>query len=511
MSQSSKLLSGFNSIEKEISDLKSISALLGWDRDVNLPSKASAQRADQEAMMDLKIHELLTSKRLVNLVKKLSSKTIYAKLSVKDKKRVDLYNWLLKRLLKVPKAYVEEYSRAVSLAHHAWLEARKKESYKEFAPHLKKVFDLKKKGAKYVDAKKHPYDVILDEYERGLTMAEVERVFSELRIGLKRLLGDIKSSPNYDSINKKKSVLQAEFPKDAQLELCRDMITRIYIDNDRTMFAETVHPFMSKISADDMRITTAIRPDPMFGFFSTVHESGHALYEADVDLDIRGTILSGDGVISFPLHESQSRIWENIICDSEAFWRGYYPIYSSRFPALKKISVKEFYQAINVVEPSLVRIEADELTYGLHIIIRYEIEKALFEDKIKVEDLEQVWNQKYKEYLGIIPDKPSRGVLQDSHWAGGAIGYFPTYIFGSIYSAMLYNAMLRLNPNLEKEIEKLDFNFIHSWLKDNVHKFGAGKDTKDIIKDACGKGLDVRDYLGYLKKKYYKMYGIGQR
>jgi len=508
MEQLSKLLEEFNAIEKELALLKGVLALLNWDRDVNLPKKAFNQRANQETLISVQVHNLFTSKKLTTLIKKLSKKSVYSKLSNNDKARIDLYNWKLKKLLKVPKEHIEEYTQTLSLAHHAWQDARTKESYAEFSPHLKKVFDLKKIEAKYIDPKVHPYSIFLDDYERGITMQELDKIFSELKSELLTMLSKIKASPNYNKINSIKPSSFGVYPKDAQMEVLNDVAIKILSDTDRFMLAETIHPFMTSISSDDIRITTAVRNDPFFSFGSTVHESGHALYELDFDSKIYETILSSDSSLSLALHESQSRFWENMICKSESFWKGYYSYYSSKFPFLKKISLDEFYRSINVAMPTLVRIESDELTYGLHVIIRYEIEKDLFEDKIKVEDLEHIWNSKYQEYLGIVPSKPSKGVIQDSHWSGGNIGYFPTYVLGSIYSAMIFNAIKKEHPQVEKEIEQLDFTFVKSWLKEHIHKYGASKTSKEIILAACGKDLDVKDFTSYLKNKYYTIYGI---
>ncbi len=504
----SVILTEFNALEKESSLLQGISALLQWDEDVNLPKKAFEQRADQEALISVQIHELLTSKKTVSLIRNLSQKNIYAKLSTFDKARVDLYNWKLKKQLNVPKEHVEEYTKTLSIAHNAWVNARNKESYAEFMPHLKKVFDLKKKEAKYIDAKANPYNIFLDDYERGITIKDIDTVFVKLKKDILEILSKIKSSPNYVSINNKKLESFGVFSKETQLEISADIAKKILVDTDRYMLAKTVHPFMATISSDDIRITTAVRDDPFFSFGSTVHESGHALYESSFDTKMHNTILVGGGSLSLALHESQSRFWENVVCKSENFWEGYYTYYVSKFPQLKKVPLTQFYKSINIAQPSLVRIESDELTYCLHVIIRYEIEKDLFANKIRVEDLEKVWNAKYQDYLGITPNKPSKGVLQDSHWSGGNIGYFPTYALGSIYSVMLYNAMKKEHPDIDKDIEKLDFTFIRGWLKEHVHQYAASKTSKEIIRNACGKDLDVSDFTTYLKNKYYKMYGV---
>jgi carboxypeptidase Taq len=507
MSQVLKLLEEFNSVEKEISLLKGISALLDWDRNVNLPKKAYEQRADQEALISVKVFDLLTSKKTINLVKSLSQKNIYNKLSYIDMKRVDLYNWKLKKILNVPKKHVEEYVRLLSVANHTWEEARNNESYKEFAPSLKKIFDMKKQEAKYIDAKAHPYDLFLDDYERGITMQEIDKLFSDLKPQLITLINKIKSSPNYNKINSLSLEKLCTFPKEEQLFISNDIAKRILVDTDRFMFALTTHPFMTSISPDDLRITSAVRDDPFFSFGSTSHEAGHALYESNFDPKLRNTILTGDA-LGLGMHESQSRFWENMVCKSESFWKGYYPLYVSKFPMLKKVPLNTFYQSINITQSSPVRIEADELTYCLHIIIRYELEKGLLEGKIKVENLEQEWNNKYKDYLGIIPPSPSKGVIQDVHWSSGLIGYFPTYALGSIYSAMVFNSMKKAHPQLEQDIEKLDFTFMREWLKENIHKYAGSKTTKEVISAACGKDLNVNDFVDYLKVKYYKIYGI---
>jgi carboxypeptidase Taq len=508
MAEVSKVLKELNSIEKELSLLRGIYALLNWDKDVNLPKKAFEQRADQETLISVQIHELLTSKKLVSIIKILSQKSIYSKLSKLDKVRVDLYNWKLKKQLKVPKSHVEEYTKVLSLAHNAWVNARNKESYAEFMPQLKKVFDLKKKEAKYIDARAHPYNIFLDDYERGITINDIDPIFLKLKHDLLEILSKIKKSSNYAKINSVKPESFGSYSKEMQLEVSKELSKKILLDTNRYMIAETIHPFMTTISSDDIRITTAVRSDPFFSFGSTVHESGHALYEINFDPKIRDTILVSDGSLSLALHESQSRFWENIVCKSKSFWKGYYSYYASKFPFLKKVSLEKFYQSINIAMPTLVRIESDELTYGLHVIIRYEIEKGIFDGTIKIEDLEAVWNAKYKEYLGVVPNKPSKGVIQDSHWSGGNIGYFPTYVLGSIYSVMIYNAMKRENPKIDLDIQNLDFNFIRNWLKEHIHKYGASKTSKEIILAACGKDLDVSEFTSYLKNKYYKMYGI---
>jgi carboxypeptidase Taq len=502
------LLEKFNALDKEIYLMKCIAALLNWDTTVNMPIKASIQRAEQESLISVRIHELSTSRKLVNLLKRLSQKKFYRKLSDTDRARVDLYNHLLKKTLKVPKKYVEEYSKAASLSHQMWEESRKKESYETFASYLKKIFELKKQEAKYISPKTHPYNIFLDEFERDITMNEIDAVFDGLKQELITLLKKIRNSPNYMSINKKRLAGFGSFPAGAQLEICDDISRRIIVDTGRFSSAESTHPFMVSLGADDLRITTAVRSDPFFSFSSTAHEAGHALYESNFDTKIRGTILVSDSIISFAMHESQSRLWEKIICQSKYFWKGYYPYYSSIFLQLKKVRLEDFYKMINLVEPSLVRIEADELTYSLHIIIRYEIERGVLDGTIKFCDIEKTWNKKYAEYLGVTPSKPTEGVLQDSHWASGLIGYFPTYTLGSIYAVMLYNQMKKENPQLEQDIEKLDFTFIRNWLKEHIHKYGASKTTKELIRNACGKDLDVKEYVEYLKNKYYAIYGI---
>ena len=502
----SKLLSEFNIIEKEITILKGTNALLSWDKNVNMPSKAFEQRAEQEAYASVKIHELMTNKNLIKIITALSQKNYFNKLSEIDKSRIILYQHHLRKLTKVPKKHVEEYTRLLSVAHHEWEEARKTESYKEFAPWLKKIFDMKLQEAKYIDPKAKVYNLFIDDFERGITMSDVDKLFAALKPEIISILRKVQSSPNYKKINARRLKDLGKFDADTQSEVSADIARRIIGDANRFIVSKSTHPFMTTISADDLRLTTAVRADPFFSFGSTSHESGHALYESNLDPELRYTIAfdaSGLG-----MHESQSRFWENMVCKSESFWTAYYPYYISKFPFLKSIPLKEFYKMINITEPSFVRIEADELTYSLHVIIRYELERDILNGTVKVEDLEKIWNQKYNDYLGIIPERPSRGVIQDVHWCDGLIGYFPTYVLGSVYSAMIYNAIKREHPTIDDDISRLDFVFIRNWLKEKIHKYGASKTTTEIVKAACGKDLDVKEFTDYLRKKYYQIYDV---
>lgn len=501
-------LSKLKEIEKEISMLKSANALLYWDRATILPAKAVPQRSEQAAYLSRLIHEKLISKELKKIINFLSEPKHFKKLDKISQLIVKKYQKDLKKLSKIPTSHVEEFSRLCIKSLGAWEKAREKKDFKVFQPYLEEVLKMKLKEVKYVDSKSNPYNVLLDDFEEGMTVEDVKKVFEKLKYGLLELIAKIKTTDKYLKSKQLTNKLnKLSFPIEKQKEIIEDIRKMILVDMDRTIIAESVHPFTNTISADDVRITTAYRKgQPLFAFTSTAHECGHALYELDFDPKLRDTILFN--APSYGLHESQSRIWENQIMRSEEFWKYYYPKFKKKFPSLKNMKRPEFYGLMNQVKESLVRIECDEVTYCLHIIIRFELEVALLEGKIKVKDLPKEWNKKYKEYLHVTPKNDKIGVLQDMHWSEGLFGYFPTYAIGTMYSAMLYKQMLKDNSKLMQEIRKGKVDTVRNWLKENVHKYAGKYLAKDVVKKATGKELSPDDFLEYLNEKYGKIYGF---
>ena len=497
------LLKRLYEINKEIMLYAGIYNLLDWDRAVLMPKMGSLHRADQLSLMMTSIHERMTSKELNDIIQTLSKKENFDKLTELQKALVKRHEWKLSRLNKIPKEHVEEFSKLAGIATMKWEEAKDKNDFAMFLPYLEKIVAMKKKEASYIDPERHPYDVLLEDYERGMTIEKLDKVFAELKKEIMIILNKVKSSKHY---NNEKTLDGLKFSEQEQKQTCMEIASMILGTDERFLIARSVHPFMTTISPDDFRITTSFRSEPFFSFSSTAHESGHALYESQYPKELAGTILFD--APSLGLHESQSRIWENQVCRSMQFWKYYYKKYQKRFDALKNISLKDFFKMINVVKPSLVRIEADELTYCMHIIIRFEIEKQMIEGTINIKELPKIWNSKYKQYLGIEPKSDALGVLQDVHWSQGSIGYFPTYALGTMYSAMIFNQMLKENPKLESEIAKGDFIYMRSWLKEHIHKYGASMATAEIIKKAIGRELEHKDLIDYFRKKYYMIYKL---
>ncbi|MFA5797707.1 MAG: carboxypeptidase M32 [Candidatus Woesearchaeota archaeon] len=470
--------------EHELSILKEIAALLDWDSKVAMPRLGATHRGEQNAYIALKIHEIMTNSRLDKEITQLQKK----KLKDLDNKIVNKYAKQIIRLKNIPHQHVEEYTNLQTVAYDKWIEAREKNDYHILEPHLKKIFAMKRKEATYIDPKKNPYDVLLEKFHEGMTVEKIDKIFAELKPKLIALLR--KTSPVAYTI-------KGDFSNEKQFALCSEISATILQERDRFGIGKTVHPFMTTIGPDDFRITTSIRDDPFFSLMSTVHETGHALYEMNFKKRLRGTILFD--AASFSLHESQSRFWENHIARSNAFWDWKYPAFKKVFNI--RNTQNEFVKKLNEIKNSPIRIETGELAYGLHIIIRYELEKALIEGSLSVEKLPEVWNAKYQEYLGINPKTMKEGVLQDMHWVMDGIGYFPTYLLGSIYAAMIYKTMNK-SFAVEKDLAKGDFTRIRTWLKEHIHQYGASKTTEEIVQDACGKPIDINSYIAHLKKTY---------
>ncbi|MBT5022243.1 carboxypeptidase M32 [Candidatus Woesearchaeota archaeon] len=501
--QLKKLLVELKKRETEITILKGMSALLQWDRATIMPKKALDERADQAAYLASKTHACVTDSKFYSLINKLYSAK--SKLSRIDRLIVERYKKELVKLRKIPREHVEEYSRLTMKSAHHWEIAKSKKDFKIFKPYLEKVIAMKKKEAKFIDSRKKPYDVLFDEYEEGMTMNKINPVFDDLRDELKIVIKKIVSSKKYKQQKDKLSKLKFDFG--AQEVCVNEMHDFIIPDQSRYYGAKSVHPFTTRISFNDIRITTTYKlNDPMYSLLSTAHEAGHALFELGMGKNLSGTILCDSP--SYGLHESQSRIWENQIMRSRVFWKYYYSKYKKKFSALNKIKFEDFLLQVNQVKPSFIRVEADEVTYCMHVIIRYELEKKIFSGKLKVKDLPKEWNRMYKEYLGITPKNDTEGILQDVHWSEGYFGYFPTYAIGTMYSAMLFNQMKKEIKNFNGLISKGNFGPVREWLRKKIHDHGRTKSAEDIIVLACGRKLTHKDLIEYFKEKYYYLYEI---
>ena len=407
-----------------------------------------------------------------------------------------------RKLSRIPAEEYMAFSQLVNEADAVWRRAKVENDFPAFRPVLDQIVSYNRKFAGYYDPDKAPYDALLDEYERGMDTAALDRFFSTLRERLVPLLQKVAAAPRPDD-----RFLHAFFPVEEQRALSEDLMERMGLDREHCGIAETEHPFTTNANNKDVRITTHYYPDNFTSsMFSVIHEGGHALYELGVADELQYTCLAGG--VSMGIHESQSRFYENIIGRSRPFLEALLPTLKKRFPGrLDGVDGAMLYRAVNRVEPSLIRIEADELTYPLHIMVRYEIEKKLIAGEMEAGDVPAAWNALYREYLGVEVPDDRRGCLQDSHWSGGSIGYFPSYALGSAYGAQ----MLR---NMEREVDvwggvgRGDLSQVTAWLREKIHRNGSSLTPAQVLENACGAPFDPTYYTDYLTEKYSALYGL---
>lgn len=490
----------FKELLKKIEYLKSASSVLYWDMRVGAPKKAIPYRGEVLGFLSGESYKLQTSDEIKKYIDYFTAQEdlddVTKAMTEEAKRNYD-------QTKKIPEKRYTEYTVLTSNSEAVWEEAKDKSDFNMFKPYLQKIVDFNKEFIGYWGFKDNKYDTLLDLYEPGITVEKLDKVFGELRDAIVELLGKIKKSgyqPESSFFNKK-------FTKEEQESFSYYVLNKMGYDFEAGRVDESVHPFTIEFDNKDVRITTHYYENEFTSaLFSCIHEGGHALYEQDIPDELKGTML-GHGV-SMGVHESQSRFYENILGRSKSFWKYFYPEAKKRFPQFEGVSFEDFYKAINVVKPSLIRTEADELTYSLHVIIRYEIEKALINGEIKVEELPEVWNKKYKEYLGVEPLNDAEGVLQDMHWSGGSFGYFPSYALGNLYGAQFLHKILSDMPDLYEEIEKGNLDKIHNWLKENIHKYGAVYKPADLIKKVTGEELTAKYFIDYLNKKYSEIYNF---
>ncbi len=486
----------------EISHLTSVLALLGWDQEVNMPPRAADARAMTMAEIAGMAHAKLIALNSDNLLTKLKKQIDAKKIRGHDVAMI-LETWrTYERESKLPEAFVRELAEVTSKAQSVWAQARKNNDFKMFLPWLSRIVKLKRREAEYVGYKNSPYDALLDQYEPGMTAEEASKVLNDLKDFLVPFLAQIVSQKK--KINT--SRMKGTFPLDKQLAFNKCIIEKMGFNFDAGRIDISTHPFATGLHPEDVRITSRYKTDDLFySVGSTIHEAGHGLYEQGLPAEHFGTPLAE--AISLGIHESQSRMWENIIGKSMPFWKHLYPKLQKEFPKpFKTLPVDDFYEIINKVTPSLIRTEADEVTYNLHVILRFEIEKEMIEGSIELADLSKIWNAKIKHYFNIDVPTDSEGVLQDVHWSCGLIGYFPTYAFGNLYSAQFYNAMQKAIPDIEKKIAKGEFSPLREWLRTHIHAHGKAYTASALIKRATGEELNSDHFIKYLKDKYKNIY-----
>ncbi len=491
---------------KGLSYLSSTLAVLEWDQQVYMPSQGSKVRGETMAYLAGQLHHKLVSKEFAQQLKLVRQLADDKKLNDKQMAIFKEVDRVYQRQRKLPQEFVEELAKSTAVAHHKWAEARQQSNYKLFLPYLKHIVELKQQEANYVGFKESPYDALLDTYEPGLTSAQLDEIFAPLKEFLIPFIKKIKRAKN--KFNSR--MIIGKFPLDKQQQFLKELNDQIGFSYETGRLDSSTHPFTTSFHPEDVRITTRYdERDIQYAIFSDIHEAGHAFYEAGLPPEHFGTPLAES--ISLGIHESQSRMWENQIGRSKQFWQHFYPLLRKYFPKpFKLIKLNDFYRVINNVQTSLIRTESDEVTYNLHIIIRYELEKDLIEGKIKVEDLSKLWNSKIKQYLGITVPKDAKGVLQDVHWSGGSIGYFPTYSLGNLYSAQFFAAVQKTIPNLYDQIADGNFKSIHQWLHKNIHQHGKFYTADQLVKKVTGESLNSKYFVEYIKNKYSELYQLSR-
>jgi carboxypeptidase Taq len=492
---------------KEQKILEGIDALLNWDQEAVMPAGAVEFRSEQLSYVSKKHHEISTDKAYVSLVNDLYESR--STLDSVDARSIEVSKKNLDKSIKLPTEFVEEAAKATSLSHQAWLDAKSKEDFSIFQPHLEKQIELKKKYANYIDSSKPIYDVLIDDFEEGMTGEKIDAIFHNLKTELKSLLSKIKSKEKTGEFSK----FKFETPK--VKEFIQFMTARIGFDFNRGAAGEVHHPFESSLSPNDIRINMSYyHKDLSSSITGAIHELGHGLYEQNIDKKYHHTDLSAG--VSLGIHESQSRLLENMVGRSKAFWNYFGNLMSDyltfepisppstplRMTLGGEIQVENLVNDLNIVKPSLIRIEADEVTYNMHIILRYEIEQMMLNDQIKISELPEVWNSKMKELLNITPDKLSTGCLQDTHWSIGAIGYFPTYTLGNLVAGQLWNKFQSENPNFQTELLEGDFSSYFNWFKENIWQHGSFIKPNDLVKKVTGEELKSEYFIEYLRSKY---------
>lgn len=490
---------------KELGVLNSCAAVLGWDHQTYMPTKGAGLRGEQMALLASLSHQKFTDPKIGELLAAVEASDLAADPESDAGANVREWRRGYDRATKIPQALVEELARVTTQAQQVWEQAKKKNDYASFRPLLEQVVKLKREEAGAVGFKHHPYNALIEEYEPGTTVSELRQLFADLTAELSPLVKKIATAPKQPD----KSVLERDFPIDRQKIFAEAAAVAIGFDFAAGRLDTTAHPFCSGFGPGDCRITT--RYNPKFfneSFFGVLHETGHAMYEQNLPEAHFGTPL---GVAcSFGIHESQSRLWENQVGRSRPFWNHFFPRLKQTFPAaLADVTEEAFYFAINDVKPSLIRVEADEATYNLHIALRFELELALLSGDLTTTNLPGAWNERFEAMFGLKVPDDARGCLQDIHWSFGGIGYFPTYTLGNLYAAQLMDAVRReFGPSLDEDFRRGDFSRLKGWLNQHVHSHGQRLRAGELCRRATGSPLSPKPFLSYLSEKFGSLYGV---
>ena len=487
----------------EVSDIERVVDILDWDQQVNIPPKGHEARGRQMATLGKLAHEKSTTDEVGKLIDDLKKEFAGADPASDEAALIRVASRNYDKATRVPSSFVAEQAVVTSKAFEAWGESREKSDFSIFQPHLEKVVELTKKYVSFFPPADHPYDILLDDYEPGMKTAEVKIIFDGLRSKQVEL---IKAIASKDQV--KDDFLFVEYDEEKMMDFGVDVITKYGYDWNRGRQDKALHPFQTTVSVNDTRITTRFEEDnPTAMIFSTMHEAGHAMYEQGVNAAYDRTPLESG--TSLAVHESQSRMWENLIGRSLPFWEHFFPSFQKTFPnQLGGVDVNSFYKAVNKVESSLIRVNADEATYNLHVMLRLELEIAMVEGSVSIKDLPEIWNTKMEEYLGITPPNDAKGVLQDVHWSSGLVGYFSTYALGNLISAQLWEKINEDISGLDDQIRAGNFSELLEWLRKNVHQHGQKFEPQTLVERVTGSRITSEPYIRYLTKKYSEIYGL---
>lgn len=497
-----KLYQDYRNQMGKIADVKYAAAVLGWDQETYLPEKGADMRSRQLATLSGIAHEWFADETLGASLQNLAKAEDLSEIEARNVKRSEED---YEKNKKYTSAFVHELSMTTSECYHAWIKARKENDYAVFQPSLEKLVNLKRREADVLGYKAHPYDALLDDYEKGATVEMLDSVFREVKSALKELLDRIEKAPRIEN-----DMLHQHFNKDKQWEFGLELLRNMGFDFSAGRQDISEHPFTTNFNSRDVRITTRIDENDFGNMaWSCIHEGGHALYEQGLPAEQYG--LPGGEAASLAIHESQSRIWENNVGRSLNFWKYFYPKLKEHFPEqFDRTGVNDFYKIINKVQPSLIRTEADELTYHFHIMIRYELEKKLIDGTLDTRELKEAWNEMYRTYLGIeVPDDRT-GVLQDIHWSHGSFGYFPTYSLGSFYAAQFFDKALQSLPHLKDSIASGDLQVLLQWLRENIHQYGRQFTAEELCEKVTGQKLNFSYFMAYASMKYTEIYTLDE-
>ena len=501
MSETRKLFQKFLGLLKEASSFGYASSLLRWDQLTKMPPGEAEGRAEIFAAIKAEWFKLFTSAQVGELLEKLTSKE--EELGTDERLLVRRMRIIYERSKAIPPDLFRKFNIAKSRAYSVWVEAKERSNFNLFRPALQEIIEFVRQFAELYGYDKNPYDALLPDYEPGMTTDDLKRIIKPLREKLVPYVSLLTEQPDQPD----RTILRGHFPKGRQEELSLEALKAIGYDFTHGRLDVTEHPFTTTIGPDDTRVTTHF----VFGklapaLFATLHEGGHALYDQGKVPLLKWVYL--DSGYSHGLHESQSRMLENMVGRSLPFWRFFYPTLQQIFPYYESIPLEGFHRAINTVKPSPIRIYADEVTYNLHIMFRFEIEEALLRGEIEVKDLSEIWNEKMQNYLGILPENDAKGVLQDVHWSSGYFGYFPTYMLGNLYAAQLFKAMKSEITGLEEEIAKGNLAPLLKWLRVKVHKLGLIQEGPRLLREVTGEIASSQPWLEYVEDKFSQIYGM---